>query len=135
MNGKITENHHLNADSLNNYFLTIVDKINNNIAKSDYFIEFDIDIHWNYLLQAFPTPFPEIKFDLTSTKEIENIIKSLKPKNSNSYDKISVNILKTSTSTITSPSTYICNISLSSGVFPTRLKYSEVIPLFTNGDK
>jgi hypothetical protein len=78
--GKITDKHHLIADSLNNYFLTIVNKINSNNAKSDHFIEFDIDKHWSYLLQAFPTPFPEIKFKPTSTKESENIIKSLKHK-------------------------------------------------------
>jgi hypothetical protein len=107
--GKITDNYHLIADSLNNYFLTIVGKINSNNAKSDHFIEFDIDKHPSYLLQVFPTPFPEIKFKLTSTKEIENIIKSLKRKNSNGYDEISVNILKTSAPTISSPFTYICN--------------------------
>jgi hypothetical protein len=33
--------------------------------------------HWSYLSRAFPAPFPEIKFKPTSTKEIENIIKSL----------------------------------------------------------
>jgi hypothetical protein len=59
--------------------LTVVGKINNKI-KCDYSKEFDTEKHWSYLSQAFPTPFPEIKYEPTSTKEIENIIKSLKPK-------------------------------------------------------
>jgi hypothetical protein len=58
---------------------------------------------WSYLSHTFITPFPEIKFELTSTKEIGNIIKSLTPNNSTGYDEISVNILKTSAPAISSP--------------------------------
>jgi len=36
---------------------------------------------------------------------------------------------------IISPLTHICNKSLSSGIFPDRLKYSEINPLFKKGDK
>jgi hypothetical protein len=63
------------------------------------------------LFQAFPTPFPEIKFESISTKEIKNIIKQLKPKNSNGYYEISVNILKISAPAISSPLAHICNKS------------------------
>jgi hypothetical protein len=114
--------------------LTILGKINNKI-KCGYSKEFDTEKHWRYLSEAFRTPFPEIKFEPASSKEIENIIKSLKPKNSNGYDEISVNILKISAPAISSPLAYICNKSFSMGVFSTRLKYSEIIPLFKNGDK
>jgi hypothetical protein len=34
--------------------------------------------HWSYLSLASLTPYPEIKFKPSSTKEIENIIASLK---------------------------------------------------------
>jgi hypothetical protein len=81
------------------------------------------------------TPFPKIEFKHTSTKETENIIKSLKRKISNGYDEISVKILKISAPFIWSPLTYICNRSLSTGVFLAWLKYSEIKPLFKNGDK
>jgi len=37
--------------------------------------------------------FPNIKCNYASKKEIENIIKSLKPTNSHGYDEISVKIL------------------------------------------
>jgi len=42
--------------------------------------------------------------------------------------------LKESTHFITSPLTYICNKSLSSGIFPSRLKFSELEPLHKKGD-
>jgi hypothetical protein len=36
---------------------------------------------------------------------------------------------------MSSPLTYTCNKSLSSGIFPTRLKFSTAKPAFKNGDK
>jgi hypothetical protein len=69
------------------------------------------------------------------TKEIENIIKSLKSKNSCGYDDISVKILKVSLPFITAPLNYICNRSILSVSFPSCLKYSVVKPLFKKGDK
>jgi hypothetical protein len=38
IDGKLTDNHHVIADSLNDHFLTIADKINSNNAKSDHVI-------------------------------------------------------------------------------------------------
>jgi hypothetical protein len=38
--------------------------------------------------------FPNIKLQSTTTEETENIIKSLKPKNTYGYDEIPINILK-----------------------------------------
>jgi hypothetical protein len=121
--------------SLNNYFLTISDKINSKNAKVRHIIESDADKYLNYLSQAFTTPLPKIKFNYTAAKEIEKIIKSLRSQNSNRYDEISVRILKISMPFISSPLTHICNRSLTTGVFPSRLKYSEVKPLFKNGHK
>jgi hypothetical protein len=57
-------------------------------------------------------------------------INSQKNKTSHGYDGISDNILKASAPFIISPLTYIFNKVLSTGVFPDRLKYSEVQPLF-----
>jgi hypothetical protein len=71
----------------------------------------------------------------TSTREIEKIIKSLKAKHSYGYDEIPTTILKVSAPFISSPLTYICNRSLSSGIFPTRLKFSLVKPVFKSRDK
>jgi hypothetical protein len=70
-----------------------------------------------------------------SYKEVENIIKSLKTKNSSGYDGISAKLLKISSCFISSPLTYICNKALSSGIFLDRLKYVVVKPLFKKGDR
>jgi Notch-like protein len=44
-------------------------------------------------------------------------------------------ILKISLPFIISPLTYICNKSLSTGLFPTCLKYSQINPIFKKGSK
>jgi hypothetical protein len=66
---------------------------------------------------------------------VENIIKSLKPKNSSGYDGKCTKSIKISSPFISSPLIHICHKSLSSGIFPDRLKYSVVKPLFKKGDK
>jgi len=45
-------------------------------------------------MQSFENPFQNINLKSISTKEIENTIKSLKPKNSFGYDGISTKLLK-----------------------------------------
>jgi len=59
-----------------------------------------------------------MKFNNTSTREIDRIINSLKLKNSHDYDEISIKILK-DRAFIRSPLNYICNKSIQSGIFPT----------------
>jgi len=67
-----------------------------------------------------------MKLRNTTTYEIEKIILSLKCKNSYGYDEISSRILKASTTCGSSPLTNIFNKILSTGIFPDRLKFSEV---------
>ena len=89
----------------------------------------------HYLTQSFKNPFPNINLKSVSTKEIKNIIKSLRPKNSSGFDGIPTKLLKISSPSITSPLTHICNKSISSGTFPDHLKYAVVKLLFKKGDK
>jgi len=64
-------------------------------------------------------------YTVTSTaQEIENIILSLKAKDSCGYDEISMWILKLSSHLISSPTNFVCNRILSTGKFLGRLKYS-----------
>jgi hypothetical protein len=65
----------------------------------------------NYLYQVFTRPFPHIKLMPVSTKEIGEIIKSLKWKSSHGYDEIPTKILKISLPFILSPLTYIYVVS------------------------
>jgi len=50
------------------------------------------------------------------------------------YDEISSSILKKSAPYVSSPLIFICNKILSMGVFPERLKFTEVKPLFKKGE-
>jgi len=61
--------------------------------------------------------------------------KSLKWKRSSGYDEVPSWIVKLSMPFILSPLIYICNKMLSTGVFPTRLKFSQISPMFKTSDK
>jgi hypothetical protein len=63
----------------------------------------------HFMEQAFNKTYASMDVKCTTTKEIEQIIKSLKTKNSYGYDKIYTKILKISFPLISSPINYICN--------------------------
>jgi Notch-like protein len=71
-----------------------------------------------------------IKYHAVTTSEIADIIKSLKLKGSHGYDQIPAKILKFSSLFITSSLAYITNKMLSTCIFPDRLKYAEIKPVF-----
>jgi len=76
-----------------------------------------------------------MKYKYVSTQEIEKIIKSLKSKTAYGYDGVSTRILKWSAPYISAPLTYIFNKALEKGVYPTRLKYSTIVPIYKTGDR
>jgi hypothetical protein len=123
------------SDSFNNYFLSIAEKITHNIINNNNIGSNNEETPLHYLLQLFSNPFPNIKFSNTSTREVERIIISLQSKSSHGYNEISTKILKVSAPFISSPLNYICNESLSTGIFPTCLKFSMIKPLYKKGDK
>ena len=75
-----------------------------------------------------------MKLKNTTTHEIDKIIHSIKFNDSSGYDEISSRILKISAPYVLSPLTFIFNKILSTGVFPERLKFSDVKPLYKKGD-
>ena len=68
-----------------------------------------------FLGRHYEKPFPAIKWQFTSTKEIIKTIRTLKTTNSAGYDEISNRLLKLSAPYIASPLTYICNAALKWG--------------------
>ena len=131
----ITNNSLNSPEAYNRYFLSfpknIIDGIRNKSNQSTNTTKNPNQ----YLSNLFHTPFPCIKFRNTSAKESEKIINSLKIKNSSGYDEISTKILRISAPFISSPLSYICNKSMLSGTFPTRLKYAIVKPILKKGNK
>jgi Notch-like protein len=59
----------------------------------------------------------------------------LKLSNSCGYDEVRLKLLKLCSYYISSPLNYICNRALFKSVFPDRLKYATIRPLFKNGNK
>jgi hypothetical protein len=61
-----------------------------------------------------------------SEVEINSIIISLKSKNSKGYDRLSNKTLKHFINYLSKLLTYICNCSLTTGIFPERCKFANV---------
>jgi Notch-like protein len=59
----------------------------------------------------------------------------MKMTNSYGYDEIPIKFLKNSVYYISLPLTYIINRSLATGIFPDRLKFSEIKPIYKKGEK
>ena len=134
IDGKICNDYVHIAAAFNTYFSTVTEKISAN--NSEDILPTPDNVHpLNYLKQVFTRPFPRIKLTQTSTKEITEIVKSLKSKNSHGYDKIPIKILKLILPFIISPLIYIYNNSLLKGLFQTQLKFSQIIPLRKKGKK
>jgi hypothetical protein len=74
-----------------NYFLSITDKItstiNDNNSKG-----VNSNSPVDYLFQIYKNPFPDMKSDRTSTKEIEKNIQFPKTKTSHGYDEIPIQL-------------------------------------------
>jgi hypothetical protein len=124
---KISSNPLTIANAFNSYFSSVAENLLSKslINKTNTNKDFS-----SYLQQNITQSFSKLKLENTTTYEIKKIIYSLKSKNSYGYDEISTKILKVSTPYILSPLTYICNKILQTGIFPDRLKFSEVKPLY-----
>jgi len=88
-----------------------------------------------YLFEYFNQPFKDIRWPYTSSKEINKIINSLKNKNSSGYDEITTKIIKISKTFIISPIINICNKMLARDIYPERLTFSLIKPIYKSGDK
>jgi len=87
------------------------------------------------LLKYFKQPFGDIRWPYISARERNKIIDLLKDKNSSGYDEITTKIIKISKPFIISPLINICNKMLAQGIYPERLKFSLIKPIYKSGDK
>jgi hypothetical protein len=133
VNGTITHSSQVIANTFNTHFLAVTQHIHTENFTNSY-SGVSENNPLNHLYNVFKQPIPSIKLEFVSPKEIEDVVSSLKIKESRGYDKISTKILKQSIPYISSPLTYICNLIISTGIFPTRLKCVEIKPLYKKGD-
>ena len=127
-------NYHNSPEVFNDYSLTVSENIIKNIRSNKQKHSAYNSPNY-YLLNQPHRVFLNINFKNMSPKEIENIIKSLKAKESYGYDGITTKILKISAPFISSPLGYIFNKSMLSGIFSTRLQYTTIKPILKNRDK
>ena len=114
------------ANEFNKYFVNIGPNLASNIDSP-------IDKSFTDYLK---TPnINSFHFKLVTENDIKDIIKKLKDKSSSGHDKLSNKLLKLIKDDITKPLTCIINQTLKSGIFPEKLKFAKVIPIFKKGDK
>ena len=124
INDKLSSNPLAIADAFNRYFSSVAENLLIKNFSGKNTINYNYPI--TYLQQNLSQLSSSIKLNNTTTHEIDKIIHSLKCKASYGYDEISSSILKISAPYVLSPLTYIFNKVLSIGIFPERLKFSEV---------
>jgi len=120
MNWNVSFNGKTIPETFNKYFVSVAQNIHVNNHNVNALSNYENPI--SYLSRAFNQPFPTVNLKCVSSKEIEDITKSLKTKNSHGYEEISTNILKLSIYYISSPLTHVCNRMLSSSVFSNKIK-------------
>ena len=87
-----------------------------------------IDI--NTYLQKMPRTLSSIVLSITTVGEIEKLISDMPNKTIYGHDKISNIILKKLAKSISYPLQIIFNQSISHSIFPEKMKFAEVIPLY-----
>jgi hypothetical protein len=98
IDGKTTNNTQTIANAFNDYFLSLAEQHDDNVNNDNNGDNDDNCIYApvHYLVNAINKNFPNIRMKPTTIQEIENMIKSLKPKNTFGYDEIPTILLKLS---------------------------------------
>jgi hypothetical protein len=117
---KITDDKTI-ANEFNNYFANVGPKLSSKIKYSGKKTV-------EYFLRA-PTE-KRFEFELTTDEKVLNLIKTLEPKTSSSYDNISAKLLLQLADMLHSVLRLIINKSLMTGIFPDKLKIAIVSPIF-----
>jgi len=138
INGRSITNLQSIASAFNKHFTTFPTIISQKINASNCSISTSDNNQNNMcfsLNNMYRNSFPNIKYCCTTSREIENIIRTLQTSNSCGYDKVSSKLLKLCSYYVSSPLNYICNRTLYTGVFPDGIKYATIRPWFKKGNK
>jgi hypothetical protein len=65
--------------------------------------------------------------------ELNEIVKSFRPKTAVGWDKIPIMAVKVSFEYICKPLTHIVNLSIESGIVPDQMKIARVVPIYKSG--
>ena len=73
-------------------------------------------------------------FELTNETEVRKYIMEMKSKSSSGHDRLSNKLLKVIGNDISKPLTLMINQAFNTGIFPEKLKYAKVLPIYKKGD-
>jgi len=122
-NGILTDKSDI-ACEFNDFFTSIGVKISESIATTNAKPEDFMPILEN---------IQNLDLGTTSQVHVVDIIKSLQTKNSCDIEGISTKLLQKIAIELSWPLSHIFNLSLSTGVFPSKLKLSRTVPIFKAG--
>ena len=123
INGTVTSDPLLVANSFNSYFSSVADKIRSKIPESDK--HFSSFLKQPNLNSIFLSP--------ATSEEVCKLIYAMPSSKSSGPFSIPTKILKLVATEISFPLADLVNLSFSTGKFPSLLKLSKVIPVFKKG--
>lgn len=118
------------VNCVNNYFVNI----GQNLA-SDILGKHPAETDKATTTNSDNTPRSSLMLLPTCEEEIRKIILSLKNSVSTGWDGISSVFMKKAIDSLIKPITYISNICLQYGIFPTVLKQAVIVPVYKSGDR
>ena len=113
------------ADALNNFFTNIGSNLSNRITPQCSSI-------CDTLLN---TNCNSMFLSETNVDEIITIVNKLTQKTSTDCNDMNMSFVKNIIHLVVQPFTYICNLSLATGIFPDAMKIAKVIPIYKTGAK
>ena len=119
--GKIISDDLQIAEAFNDFFINIGPKLSNEIKVPENMSYKD------FLKEKIHSEF---HFETVSISKVKKVIEKLKPKSSSGHDGISSALLKEINLITVKIITLIINQSLSTGIFPDKLKLAKVVPVF-----
>ena len=122
INGSLVHDPLVIANSFNEYFAKIDEDLAKNFNMNDDFLK--------YLNMNINTIF---SFEPATNQQLKDIVLSFK-NTSSGFDGLPMKVFKDNIDILCECNTHICNMSLSTGVFPRQLMIAMVTCLYKSGD-
>ena len=122
-NDKIISDGNIIANKFNNFFINVGKTLAKTIPGSN---KMPLDYITNGNINKF-------YFSPVTENEVRNILGMIKD-SAAGWDGLKAFIMKQIKEVIVTPLVHICNLSLTTGIFPDELKIANVVPIFKSGD-
>ena len=126
VDGKVITEPTLMANEFNSFFTRVGRSIANGVEPTSR-------EPTDYIIPPV-TPPPTLRLDNISQHQIVDVISAMDSKSSTDSNGISIKLLKNIKYQISEPLSHLFSLSVSTGVFPSKLKTSKTIPIFKAGD-